>query len=94
MTVIDRQDSSGKETSFANAGQISYGYSSPWAALWNPFKSDEEANPRACATKSETVTFSELVSWATKMLANCGKPNTRFLSNRMLRWQITVVITY
>ena len=38
VTVIDRQDSSGKETSFANAGQISYGYSSPWAAPGIPLK--------------------------------------------------------
>ncbi|WP_407695640.1 FAD-dependent oxidoreductase [Shewanella psychropiezotolerans] len=29
VTVIDRQLNSGEETSFANAGQISYGYSSP-----------------------------------------------------------------
>lgn len=32
VTVVDRQPRSAEETSFANAGQISYGYSSPWAA--------------------------------------------------------------
>ena len=32
VTVIDRQEGSALETSFANAGQISPGYASPWAA--------------------------------------------------------------
>lgn len=32
VTVIDRQPGSGLETSFANAGQVSPGYSAPWAA--------------------------------------------------------------
>lgn len=29
VTVVDRQPRGAEETSFANAGQISYGYSSP-----------------------------------------------------------------
>ena len=32
VTVIDRQDSVAMETSHANAGQLSYAFSSPWAA--------------------------------------------------------------
>ena len=32
VTVIDRQPGAALETSFANAGQISPGYASPWAA--------------------------------------------------------------
>ena len=32
VTVVDRQPGPGLETSFANAGEISPGYSSPWAA--------------------------------------------------------------
>ncbi|WP_438887676.1 FAD-dependent oxidoreductase, partial [Bacillus cereus group sp. BC232] len=38
VTVIDRQARSAEETSFANAGQVSYGYSSPWAAPGVPQK--------------------------------------------------------
>lgn len=38
VTVVDRQPRSAEETSFANAGQISYGYSSPWAAPGIPQK--------------------------------------------------------
>ena len=32
VTVIDRQPGPALETSFANAGEVSFGYCSPWAA--------------------------------------------------------------
>ena len=32
VTVIDREHGTAEETSFGNAGQLSFGYSSPWAA--------------------------------------------------------------
>jgi len=38
VTVIDRQTGPALETSFANAGEISPGYSSPWAAPGIPAK--------------------------------------------------------
>lgn len=38
VTVIDRQSGPALETSFANAGEISPGYSSPWAAPGIPAK--------------------------------------------------------
>lgn len=38
VTVIDRQADVAEETSFANAGQISPGYSTPWAAPGIPVK--------------------------------------------------------
>lgn len=38
VTVIDRQPAPAMETSFANAGQISPGYASPWAAPGLPWK--------------------------------------------------------
>lgn len=38
VTVVDRQPEAGLETSFANAGQVSPGYSSPWAGPGVPFK--------------------------------------------------------
>ncbi|HXD38214.1 MAG TPA: FAD-dependent oxidoreductase, partial [Rhodanobacter sp.] len=38
VTVVDRQMAPGQETSFANAGQISPGYASPWAAPGVPLK--------------------------------------------------------
>lgn len=38
VTVLDREANPAQETSFANAGQISPGYSTPWAAPGIPFK--------------------------------------------------------
>jgi D-amino-acid dehydrogenase len=38
VTVIDREDSAAMGTSRANAGQLSYAMSSPWAAPGVPFK--------------------------------------------------------
>ena len=38
VTVIERREQAGLETSFANAGQVSPGYSSPWAAPGIPVK--------------------------------------------------------
>ncbi|WP_376089103.1 D-amino acid dehydrogenase [Roseomonas sp. CCTCC AB2023176] len=38
VTVVDRQPEPARETSFANAGQLSYGYSSPWAGPGVPLK--------------------------------------------------------
>jgi len=38
VTVVDRQSTAGLETSFANAGQVSPGYSAPWAGPGVPIK--------------------------------------------------------
>ena len=38
VTVLERQSAPGMETSFANAGQLSYGYSAPWAGPGIPVK--------------------------------------------------------
>ena len=38
VEVIDRQPGAGLETSFANAGQVSPGYSAPWAGPGIPLK--------------------------------------------------------
>jgi D-amino-acid dehydrogenase len=38
VVVYDRQDAVGMETSFANAGQISWGYVGPWASPGVPLK--------------------------------------------------------
>lgn len=38
VTVIDRAEGMAMETSFANAGQLSYGYTTPWAAPGIPTK--------------------------------------------------------
>ena len=36
VTIVDRQPGAALETSFANAGEISPGYASPWAGPGSP----------------------------------------------------------
>ena len=38
VTVVERQPGAGLETSFANAGEVSPGYSAPWAGPGVPVK--------------------------------------------------------
>lgn len=38
VVVLDRQPGPGMETSYANAGELSYGMTSPWAAPGIPMK--------------------------------------------------------
>jgi D-amino-acid dehydrogenase len=38
VTVIERNPQAAEGTSFANAGQLSYGYAMPWAAPGVPLK--------------------------------------------------------
>jgi D-amino-acid dehydrogenase len=38
VTVVDRQPGPALETSYANAGEISFGYCSPWAAPGIPLR--------------------------------------------------------
>lgn len=86
VTVIDRQDSVAKETSYGNAGMISPGYSSPWAAPGLPIKAIgwmlQDLAPFM-------INFKELdgytLSWMTKMLANCNTRSYQTNKARMLR---------
>jgi D-amino-acid dehydrogenase len=84
VTVIDRQARSAEETSFANAGQISYGYSSPWAAPGIPTKAIKWLFEQHAPLKIKPNLSPELVSWATKMLGNCQLDKYRINKARML----------
>ncbi|WP_374435210.1 D-amino acid dehydrogenase [Tabrizicola sp.] len=85
VTVIDRQPAAALETSFANAGEISPGYSSPWAAPGIPTKAlkwmfMEHApliiQPRMDWTK---------LSWMARMLMNCTAEAYAVNKSRMVR---------
>ncbi|MGY3461308.1 glycine/D-amino acid oxidase-like deaminating enzyme [Bradyrhizobium sp. LM3.4] len=47
VTVVDRQPEPALETSFANAGEVSPGYSSPWAGPGVPVKAVKMAADEA-----------------------------------------------
>lgn len=85
VTVIDRQHQVAEETSFANAGQISYGYSSPWAAPGIPTKALGWLFSKHAPLKIKPSLSPELLSWVSKMLVNCQATHYKNNKSRMLR---------
>ncbi|MDF2155031.1 D-amino acid dehydrogenase [Vibrio sp. CAU 1672] len=84
VTVIDRQPDSALETSFANAGQISYGYSSPWAAPGIPLKALKWLTEEHAPLKIKPTLSSDLIRWASQMVANCTLSRYQVNKARML----------
>ncbi|MBM6596695.1 D-amino acid dehydrogenase [Microvirga pudoricolor] len=84
VTVIDRQPAAGMETSFANAGQVSPGYSSPWAAPGIPVKALKwllmKHRPLVLWPRAEL----RLWGWLAHMLANCTEDAYRRNKSRMV----------
>jgi D-amino-acid dehydrogenase len=85
VTVIDRQPSVGLETSFANAGQISPGYSAPWAAPGVPMKALKWLFQRhsPLALKADFTLWQ--VEWTLKLLRNCTAKRYDINKERMVR---------
>ena len=85
VRVIDRQASAGLETSFANAGQISPGYASPWAAPGIPFKAIKwmlsKHSPLVVNPKPDW----EKLKFITRMLTQCNEKSYTINKSRMLR---------
>ncbi len=85
VTVIDRQPGPALETSFANAGQVSFGYCGPWAAPGVPVKAIkwmmEKHAPLIIRPKADMAMF----SWLAQMLANCSESRYALNKGRMLR---------
>ncbi|MCB8881619.1 D-amino acid dehydrogenase [Acidisoma cellulosilytica] len=85
VTVIDRQAGPALETSFANAGQVSFGYCGPWAAPGIPMKAlkwlFEEHAPLILRPKPDWA----MITWLIKMLANCSAERYAVNKGRMLR---------
>lgn len=86
VTVVDRQPTVANETSFANAGQISPGYSAPWAAPGIPLKAMkwlmQELSPLKINVKDLDK---ETMVWMTKMVANCNTKDYHVNKSRMMR---------
>jgi D-amino-acid dehydrogenase len=85
VTVVDRQAQSAEETSFANAGQISYGYSSPWAAPGVPLKAMKWLTQKHSPLIIKPGTSPELYLWTMALLKNCSEKNYQVNKSRMLR---------
>ena len=71
VVVLDRQGGPANETSYANAGEISPGYSSPWAGPGVPLKAIKwllmRHGPLAIRPRFDPAMW----SWMLRMLRNC-----------------------
>ncbi|MGB4811269.1 MAG: D-amino acid dehydrogenase [Methylophilaceae bacterium] len=85
VTVVDRQPAVGLETSFANAGQISPGYSAPWAAPGVPMKALKWLFQRHAplALKPDFTLWQ--LQWTLKLLQNCNANSYDINKARMMR---------
>ncbi len=85
VTVLDRQPGPALETSFANAGQISPGYASPWAAPGIPLKAMKWMLQRhAPLSITPDGTLFQL-QWMWQMLQNCTTERYAVNKERMVR---------
>lgn len=71
VTVLDRQKGAALETSFANAGEVSPGYSSPWAGPGVPVKAVKWLLMKHGPLAIRPSLDPSMWSWVLKMLRNC-----------------------
>jgi D-amino-acid dehydrogenase len=71
VTVIDRQPGPGRETSFANAGEVSPGYASPWAGPGVPAKAVRWMLDRYGPLVVRPQADPAMWRWIFQMLRNC-----------------------
>lgn len=85
VTVLDRQQAAGMETSFANAGQVSPGYSAPWAGPGIPVKALKWLMMRHRPLVLWPRLDGGLYRWLAQMLANCTEAAYALNKSRMVR---------
>ncbi len=85
VRVIDRQPAAALETSYANAGEISPGYASPWAAPGIPAKAVKwllmDHPPLILRPKFDPA----MIGWLMAMLRNCTPARYALNKARMVR---------
>ncbi len=84
VTVVDRQAEPALETSFANAGEVSPGYASPWAGPGVPIKAIRwllmKHGPLVIRPKLDPAMW----AWLIKMLRNCTSARYAINKSRMI----------
>lgn len=85
VTVIDRQPAVGLETSFANAGQISPGYSAPWAGPDVPLKALKWLFQRHAPLSLKPDFTVWQLQWIAHFLRNCSLQRYDLNKSRMVR---------
>ncbi|MBK8907459.1 MAG: D-amino acid dehydrogenase [Rhodospirillales bacterium] len=85
VTVVDRRDGPGLETSFANGGQISANHATPWATPGTPWKALGWLGRRDAPLLLHLRADPALWSWLSRFLANCTTERLRVNTERALR---------
>ena len=85
VTVIDRAEDVAMETSFANAGQLSYGYTTPWAAPGIPLKALKWMFKQHSPLIFQPDGSLFQIRWLKQMLDNCTAERYQINKERMVR---------
>ncbi|MCK1705070.1 D-amino acid dehydrogenase [Bradyrhizobium sp. 146] len=85
VVVVDRQSGPALETSYANAGEVSFGYCSPWAAPGIPMKAVKWMLMRHAPLILRPKLDAAMLSWLGRMLSNCTASRYALNKGRMLR---------
>ena len=84
VTVLDRQQGPALETSFANAGEVSPGYSSPWAGPGVPIKAIKWLLMKYGPLAIRPTLDPHMWSWVAKMVRNCTVERYAVNKSRMV----------
>ena len=85
VTVVDRQSAPALETSFANAGEVSPGYSSPWAAPGVPLKAIKWMFMQHSPLIIKPMLDMAMWRWGAAMLRNCTHARYEINKGRMVK---------
>lgn len=85
VIVVDRRPGPAMETSFANAGQVSPGYSAPWAAPSIPVKAIKWLLMRHAPLIIRPQLDLAMIRWTAAMLRNCTHHRYALNKSRMVR---------
>ncbi len=85
VTVVDRQSEPAMETSFANAGEVSPGYSAPWAGPGVPLKAIKWMLMHHSPLVIWPMLDPAMWRWGAAMLRNCTEARYALNKGRMVR---------
>jgi D-amino-acid dehydrogenase len=85
VVVVERRRGAGLETSFANAGEISPGYSAPWAAPGLPLKALKWLFMKHRPLVIRPLLDPAMMLWSLRLLRNCTAARYDLNKSRMLR---------
>lgn len=85
VTVLERQEGPALETSFANAGEVSPGYSAPWAGPGVPLKAIQWLLMHHSPLVIKPMLDPAMWRWGLQMLRNCTEARYALNKARMVR---------